>query len=467
MIRFSMYMALDALASFMPIPEITDGETRYRSLRLGAATQDAMGLVQDGEDLLLTGGRDRIRLPGARLTDAHDALMDALSAWSDWDARLQASAAESTLQDLVDIAFALFDEPIFITDARDRITALTAHPRGSVNEEWDYILAHGTMPAGRLVGIYRDQLFRSAGSRDGAPFIFNPPGMQHRGINMRFKDPQSGDWLGVGVIIEHKAAITIGKLHLAQSLYEAIMLNLRLHPAAQAAQAETRLLLELMEDGLVAPERAAFFKARLFPDAERFYIAVLRPSAARPVEHAAPMLERAFPGARCIPRERELCALFPYVPDTAERLWAVAAQADAQAGLSRPFSDWSRMAEYRSQAYTALEAGGARVNELSSRSVSALCAKVLREQLSGPALCHPALATLADYDILHHTSLLPTLRAYLLHERNLIRTAEALYIHRNSLVYRIRRIVELTGLALDDPDERLCLFYSFAFLPLP
>lgn len=457
-----MYMALDALASFMPIPEITDGETRYRSLRLGAATQDAMGLVQDGEDLLLTGGRDRIRLPGARLTDAHDALMDALSAWSDWDARLQASAAESTLQDLVDIAFALFDEPIFITDARDRITALTAHPRGSVNEEWDYILAHGTMPAGRLVGIYRDQLFRSAGSRDGAPFIFNPPGMQHRGINMRFLDPEGGDWQGIAVIIEHKSAITIGRLHLSERFFLAIKKSLRLHPAAAAAQAEAALLGELLAGSAVSVERAHLLQARLFPDARQFLIAALKPDGARPAQHAMPMIERAFPGARCIKKEPGLVALFPFCPEAPAKLQAIAAQADAHIGLSRPFSDWARLAEYGSQAHTALETGTDRVNELSARSVNALCAKILSNQLSGLALAHPALSILADYDARHGSALLTTLQAYLLHERNLIQTAKALYIHRNSLVYRVRRITELTGLDLDDPDQRLYLVYSFA-----
>ena len=462
MIRLSMYMALDALAGFMPIPEISDGEARYRGLRLGAAGPDAMGLVEAAGETQLMGGRDRIRLPGTRLTDAHNALMDALTAWSGWDERLQAAAAEGTLQDLVDIAFELFDEPIFITDARDRITAVTAHPRGSVNDEWDHILEHGSMPAGRLVGIYRDQLFRSAGGRDGAPFIFNPPGMSHRGINMRFLDPDSGDWQGVAVIIEHKSAITVGRLHLAESLFGAIQKSLRLHPAAAAAQAEAALLGELLGGTALPFERAQLLQARLFPDTRQFLLAVLQPEGARPAQHAMPMMERAFPGARCIQKERGLIALFPYCPEAPAKLQTIAAQTDARIGLSRPFTDWARIAEYGSQARTALETGKERVNELSAPSVNALCAKILSERLSALALTHPALGILADYDARHGGDLLNTLQAYLMHERNLIQTARALYIHRNSLVYRVRRITELTGLNLDDPDQRLYLLYSFA-----
>lgn len=462
MIRLSMYMAQDALAGFMPIPEIVDGDQRYRGLRLGAAGAGTMGLMEAAGETRLVGGRDRIRLPGTSLTDAHDALMDALTAWSDWDARLQAAAAEGTLQDLVDIAFELFDEPIFITDARDRISAITPHPRGSVNDEWDHILEHGSMPAGRLVGIYRDQLFRSAGGRDGAPFIFNPPGMSHRGINMRFLDPASGDWQGVAVIIEHKSAITVGRLHLSESLYAAIAKSLRLHPAAAAAQAEAALLDELLAGGAVSVERAQLLQARLFPDTAQFLIAVLRPDGARPAQHAMPMIERAFPGARCIKKERGLVALFPDCPEALTKLQTIAAQTDARIGLSRPFSDWARIAEYGSQARTALETGRERVNELSASSVNALCAQILSDRLSALALAHPALAILADYDARHGSALLNTLQAYLMHERNLIKTANALYIHRNSLVYRVRRITELTGLNLDDPDQRLYLLYSFA-----
>ena len=35
--------------------------------------------------------------------------------------------------------------------------------------------------------------------------------------------------------------------------------------------------------------------------------------------------------------------------------------------------------------------------------------------------------------------------------------AESLYLHRNSLLYRLERIREISGLDLDDPDDRFSL----------
>ncbi|MDO4572600.1 MAG: helix-turn-helix domain-containing protein [Clostridia bacterium] len=461
--RLSIYMALDALAEFLPIPAIQDGEARLAGFRLGLETPDTLCLRETAAGVELRAGRDRVLVPGQRSQVVANRLSAAMALWDAWERRLfDAAVGGDSLQALVDEAFRFFDEPIFITDTRDRIAAITPHPAGAVNEEWDYMLEHGVMPADRLMKIYRDPLFRRFSAEPPGPFIFSPPGMEHRGINLQFRDADTGSLLLVAVIIEHRAPITIGRLHLAQCFYEAVRLHLRLHPAREAAEIENALLRELLGGGAIAPERAALFAARMFPEAEQFLIAVLRPSGTRPVLHAAPMLERAFPGARCLSDSARLTALLPFAPDAAERLRAIAEETDARAGLSRPFADWARMGEYCAQARTALDAGDGYVNELSAASIAALCARALQSGLAGLALEHPALELLARYDRRHHGALLPTLKSYLIHERNLVRTAEALFIHRNSLVYRIRRIQELTGLTLENPEERLYLLCSFA-----
>lgn len=76
-------------------------------------------------------------------------------------------------------------------------------------------------------------------------------------------------------------------------------------------------------------------------------------------------------------------------------------------------------------------------------------------------LCRPELAILRSYDAEHSSMLEETLHCYLTHERALIHTAELLDIHRTTLLYRIRRIEELTGLQLDDEQTRFDLLLSF------
>lgn len=53
--------------------------------------------------------------------------------------------------------------------------------------------------------------------------------------------------------------------------------------------------------------------------------------------------------------------------------------------------------------------------------------------------------------------LLRTLQAYLDHNNSPARAAEELHLHRNAVGARIRRITDLTGADLTDPETRLAL----------
>jgi purine catabolism regulator len=70
------------------------------------------------------------------------------------------------------------------------------------------------------------------------------------------------------------------------------------------------------------------------------------------------------------------------------------------------------------------------------------------------------LAALADYDHKQHAELLRTLEAFFAHLGNLARTAEALHVHRNTLLYRLQRVEEISGLNLEDAEDRLALWLA-------
>lgn len=66
------------------------------------------------------------------------------------------------------------------------------------------------------------------------------------------------------------------------------------------------------------------------------------------------------------------------------------------------------------------------------------------------------LGPLVTYDRDKGSALVATLDAYL-RSRNASEAAQHLSLHRNSLLYRLRRIREITGADLDDPETRLSL----------
>ena len=79
-------------------------------------------------------------------------------------------------------------------------------------------------------------------------------------------------------------------------------------------------------------------------------------------------------------------------------------------------------------------------------------------------LAAPELLVLLDHDQKKGTQYFATLRTFLRKERDIPQTSKAMIIHRTTLIYRLKRIRDITGLDLDDPDQRLYLQLSLKLL---
>jgi DNA-binding PucR family transcriptional regulator len=82
---------------------------------------------------------------------------------------------------------------------------------------------------------------------------------------------------------------------------------------------------------------------------------------------------------------------------------------------------------------------------------------VLRSNPRSHRLLSEALGLLHEYDREHGATLVPTLGAYLRTGFNITRSAKELHVHPNTVVYRLRRIRELTGRDPTDPNDLLLL----------
>jgi sugar diacid utilization regulator len=81
------------------------------------------------------------------------------------------------------------------------------------------------------------------------------------------------------------------------------------------------------------------------------------------------------------------------------------------------------------------------------------------KELSGdhPSLTRGKLERVLAHDEKHNATYVSTLRAYLDCFGDVPRAAERISVHPNTFRYRMRRLVELFELDLDDPDERVVL----------
>lgn len=94
-------------------------------------------------------------------------------------------------------------------------------------------------------------------------------------------------------------------------------------------------------------------------------------------------------------------------------------------------------------------------------------ARMLRHLRNHPQredLMHPAVARLVARSDKEGAEYLQTLRALIFHAYNQVEAAEALGIHRTTLAYRLKRIQELTGLDLSDPDQAFHVAVSLNLL---
>ena len=73
------------------------------------------------------------------------------------------------------------------------------------------------------------------------------------------------------------------------------------------------------------------------------------------------------------------------------------------------------------------------------------------------AFYEETLASIDQYDRANRSELLPTLEAFFAADNSLAETASRLHLHRNTVAYRLRRIEQISGHQLADPETRLAL----------
>lgn len=147
-------------------------------------------------------------------------------------------------------------------------------------------------------------------------------------------------------------------------------------------------------------------------------------------------------------------------------LWQESAPAQVQArlqswlGLSNPLGHAERCLEALREARLAL-AHACAEQPLARYEHMGATAPWLAQSLDGAVQTfRQVLGRLADYDQQQGAPLLRTLRVFLEHNRSWLSAARELHVHKQTLVYRIRRIEEITGRSLDTTEDVAILWFA-------
>lgn len=87
--------------------------------------------------------------------------------------------------------------------------------------------------------------------------------------------------------------------------------------------------------------------------------------------------------------------------------------------------------------------------------------QIIRNAYSLEVICPFEIAKLMEYDRNKNMHLTKTLRTYLENDRNIAKSIRVLYMQRATFLYQLNRILEITGLDLDDYNCRLYLQLYF------
>ena len=161
-----------------------------------------------------------------------------------------------------------------------------------------------------------------------------------------------------------------------------------------------------------------------------------------------------------LPDSHRAMALVTRLAESLAGQLSATAGAGVRIGVGEVAGDLHRADECRRTADLALRAllsgntsrAVARLGEVAETATMLQILDTLKEVPLPPEL---PVTRLAAYDAQHDSGLVDTLRAYLDHFSDLPAAARALGVHPNTLRYRIRRLREVCGIRLDDPEARL------------
>lgn len=139
----------------------------------------------------------------------------------------------------------------------------------------------------------------------------------------------------------------------------------------------------------------------------------------------------------------------------------------AYVGMSGAHDGLAKLPASYTEAKEAVEiAVGTGVRDRAIAFDEVLIDSMVRSSPHAERILQDTVALLLRYDAAKQAELVPTLRAYVDAGFNLTKSAELLCVHPNTVVYRLRRVRELSGRDPHDPEDLLLLYLGLKLIGL-
>lgn len=390
---------------------------------------------------------------------------------------LDALYSNAGLQNMVEVASEVFENPVFINDTAYKILAMpqnTLFQDTTLEEEKEL----GYIHENNVWALKKGQVFQQI-HRSNKTLLFKRPNTDE-------------EWLFISVKLHNIVVADIGIVSANRQFRDSDYEMLDRFSKLVAVEMEKHeffkenkgvminyFLEDLLSGKLKDPksihQRARFldwkmnswFKVAVIVDRENDFFE-------NKAQRLGAQMRERFPECRWTIHKKNFVALISrankeiLLPDEREAFNSFLRDNNLTAGISDPFSDILEIEFYYRQAFRSVEIGINVLRSPGSYNYSDMMIYYIAQSLSKQNdlydFRHTAIIALQKYDVENSTNLLETLKVHLSNPSDQAAAIKALNIHRNTFFYRINRIKEITHTDIDNGDERLKMQLYLKFL---
>ena len=387
------------------------------------------------------------------------------------DQLMEALLANRGLQAIVDTASELLGNPCYVGDSRFKVLAITAIDE-SVDPVWAEVQAHGYATLEHMRELEEAGVDQQVRVGMGAQLV-TFPSSHYPWLNMAVGDDlQHLAYFGM---LEMNGPLDEEALRLFAYAARIVTCELRnaRYESDSLRSAREHFLFEAVTGTVASPEQFHDLMTRArIKDEAPYLIFVVRDPRERPEIPQAVryQLENVSHAGFSVSIQDDVVLMLSgrraraFAGERRERVTQALAESGLVCGLSPVFDDVHQIARRCREAKVTAD-----LDEGLGLDIALLAyddprvypfSAVLAGHFSMASFIHPHLHVLEDYDERKGTELVATLEAYMRNNYNVAQTARDFFTHRNTIDYRLKRIEELIGAPLTDPNVNMALWLS-------
>ncbi len=384
---------------------------------------------------------------------------------------LEALLGNRGLQAIVDTTSDLLGNPCYVGDSRFKVLAITTIDP-AIDPVWAEVQQHGYATLDHMreleeVGV--DQLVRVGRGAQRVSF----PSSHYPWLSIAVGDDRQH--LVYFGLLETKGPLEEPELALFRYAARIITCELRnaRYESDSLRSAREHFLFEAVTETLASPEQFHDLMARARIKEEGPYLVfVVRDPREKPAipDAVRYQLENVSHAGFSVPIQDDAVFMLSgrharaFVGNRRERLVQALEESGLVCGVSPAFDDVHQIARRCREAKVTAD-----LDEGLELGISLLAyddprvypfSAVLAGHFSMASFIHPHLRVLEDYDARKGTELVATLETYMRNNYNVAQTARDFFTHRNTIDYRLKRIEDLIGAPLTDPNVNMALWLS-------